>query len=397
LPERSAQVERGYMSQLDSLRFFAVLGVLVLHFWRPNPGLWPLQLNWGELGVRLFFVLSGFLITSILLRCRDLAERHPKRRLFLVRQFYIRRFLRIFPIYYLVLIVLVVTNVAPARELWPWLFSYTTNIWVWQHQTWPEKVGHFWTLAVEEQFYLVWPWLVLFLRRTWLIPMLFGLTVLAPAYRFYAAGQYPVDAARSFTAGALTVAVVDNLAFGALLAILFRSGLGELRVQRLLQRVVLPIGAGSYVLLLASSHYGWSRRAMVTFGQTAAALVFCWVIGRASRGVGGWVGRFLEYRPLSYLGKISYGIYVFHYLVPPALIAVAGWLGYGYHEPGPLNFLLGSVVTISLAVLSWELFERRVNGLKRYFRYEPMPDPEVRGVPAQRDEGRPPAGLGVTS
>jgi peptidoglycan/LPS O-acetylase OafA/YrhL len=382
------------MSQLDALRFFAVLGVLVFHFWHPRPDLWLLRLNWGELGVRLFFVLSGFLITGILMNCRDLAERQPQRRLFLVRQFYIRRFLRIFPLYYLVLLVLVVANVAPARELWPWLFSYTTNIWVWQHMTWPEKVGHFWTLAVEEQFYLVWPWLVLFLRRSWLVPMLLGLTLLAPAYRFYAAGRYPADAVGTFTTGALTVAVVDNLAFGALLALLFRSGLGEQRVQRFLQRVVLPLGAGSYVLLLAGSHYGWGQRAMVTFGQTAAALVFCWLIGRASRGIGGWVGRFLEYRPLSYLGKISYGIYVFFNLVPAALIGVADWLGYRYHEPGRLNFLLASVVSIALAALSWELFEGRINGLKRYFEY-PGSD-QLGAAPGQREEGRPPAGLGVT-
>jgi peptidoglycan/LPS O-acetylase OafA/YrhL len=388
--------ERGYMSQLDSLRFFAVLGVMVLHFWDPRPELWILRLNWGALGVRLFFVLSGFLITGILLGCREFAERQPGRHLFLVRQFYIRRFLRIFPLYYLVLLVLVVADIAPARNLWPWLFSYTTNIWVWHHLNWPEKVGHFWTLAVEEQFYLVWPWLVLFLRRRWLVPLLLALTVLSPAYRFYAAGQHPADAAGNFTAGALTIAVVDNLAFGALLALLFRSGIGEHRVQQLLQRVVLPIGTASFVLLLASSHYGWSRRAMVTFDQSAAGLIFCWLIGRASRGFGGWLGRLLEYRPLPYLGKISYGIYVFHNFVPPALVSVAGWLGYAYHQPGQLNFLLGSVGSIALAALSWELFERRINGLKRYFRYGSEPAQQVRTTAGQREEGRPPAGVGVT-
>ena len=396
MAERPGGNERGYMSQLDSLRFFAVLGVMVFHFWHPRPELWMLRLNWGELGVRLFFVLSGFLITGILLGCRELAERHPGRRLFVVRQFYLRRFLRIFPLYYLVLVVLVVANVAPARQLWPWLFSYTTNIWVWEHLTWPEKVGHFWTLAVEEQFYLVWPWLVLFLRRSWLAPLLLGLTVLAPAYRFFAATRYPDDAVQTFTTGTLTIAVADSIALGALLAILFRSHLGEQRVRRLLQRVVLPLGAGSYALLLATAHYGWNRRAMPTFGQTAAALVFCWVIGLASRGIGGWTGRILELRPLSYLGKISYGIYVFFNLVPPALLAVAGWLGYRYPESGPASFGLASAVTIALAVLSWEVFEKRINGLKRHFEYEPEPGPRVRTTPGQRDEGRPPAGVGVT-
>jgi peptidoglycan/LPS O-acetylase OafA/YrhL len=384
------RVERGYMSQLDSLRFFAVLGVMVLHFWRPRPKLWILHLNWGELGVRLFFVLSGFLITGILLGCRDLAERRQERRLFLVRQFYIRRFLRIFPLYYLVLLVLVVIGVPQARELWPWLFSYTTNIWVWQHLTWPEKVGHFWTLAVEEQFYLVWPWLVLFLRRSWLVPLAIGLAALAPAYRFYAATRYPADAVGAFASGALTIAVVDSLALGALLAILCRGGPSEARVQRLLERVALPIGAGSYVLLLAAARYGWSTRAMPAFGQTAAALVFCWLIGRASRGFRGWAGRVLAYRPLSYLGKISYGIYVFHYLVPPVLAGIAGWLGYTYREPGRLNFVLGSVVTVAVAALSWELFEARINALKRYFRYEAGPGHPIRTASGQPERGSPP-------
>jgi peptidoglycan/LPS O-acetylase OafA/YrhL len=378
------------MSQLDALRFFAVLGVLVLHFWHPQPGLWIFRLNWGELGVRLFYVLSGFLITGILLGCRELADRQPERRLFLVRQFYVRRILRIFPLYYLVLILLVVANVPPARELWPWLFSYTTNMWIWQHLAWPERVGHFWTLAVEEQFYLVWPWLVLFLRRTWLVPQLVNLTVLAPAYRFYAATAYPADAAGTFTTGVLTIAVIDSLTLGSLLAILLRSPFGEHRVQRFLQRVVLPIGAGSYLLLLASAHYGLSQRAMITFGQTAAALVFCWLIGRTSQGVGGWPGRFLDFRPLSYLGKISYGIYVFFNLVPSAFV----WIGYPYEGNGPLDFVLGSVVSIALAALSWELFEARINRLKRHFSYEPEPGPLVSGGSGHQGEGRPPAGLG---
>jgi peptidoglycan/LPS O-acetylase OafA/YrhL len=378
------------MSQLDALRFFAVLGVLVLHFWHPRPELWLFRLNWGELGVRLFYVLSGFLITGILLGCRELADRRPDRRFFLVRQFYVRRILRIFPLYYLVLIVLVMANVPPARELWPWLFSYTTNIWIWQHLTWPERVGHFWTLAVEEQFYLVWPWLVLFLRRTWLVPLLLVLTVLAPAFRFYAATAYPADAAGTFTAGVLTIAVIDSLALGSLLAILLRGPVGGHRVQRFLQRVVLPIGAGSYLLLLASAHYGLSRRAMITFGQTAAALVFCWLIGRTSQGIGGWAGRLLDLRPLSYLGKISYGIYVFFNLVPSALV----WIGYPYEGNGPLDFVLGSVVSIALAALSWELFEARINRFKRHFSYEPEPGPLISGGSGQQGKGRPPAGLG---
>jgi peptidoglycan/LPS O-acetylase OafA/YrhL len=388
--------ERRYMSQLDALRFFAVMGVLVTHYWRPAPDLWLGRLPWGELGVRLFFVLSGFLITGILIGCRELGERQPEGRLFLARQFYIRRFLRIFPIYYAVLVGLVVTDTGAARKIWPWLFTYTTNIHIWRHLYWPEQVGHFWSLAVEEQFYLVWPWLVLFLGRRWLVPLLIGLACLAPVYRLYASFHYATDIARGgFTSGALTVAVFDSLALGALLAIASRTDPQEGRVQRVLGRLVLPVGALGYIVLLALAHYGVNGRALVTFGQTAEALVFCWLIGAASRGFRGNMGRLLEWRPIAYLGKISYGIYIFHYFVPAALGAAAGWAGFEYREPGFVNFVLASLVTFAVAALSWEVFEGRVNGLKRYFPYGSESDARPLTSPALPGEARPAAGIGV--
>jgi peptidoglycan/LPS O-acetylase OafA/YrhL len=366
-----AVTERGYMSQLDALRFFAVMGVLVTHFWRPHPDIWIARLPWGELGVRLFFVLSGFLITGILIGCRELGERNPESRLFLTRQFYIRRFLRIFPIYYTVLIALVVMDAGAARTMWPWLFTYTTNIHIWRHLDWPEKVGHFWSLAVEEQFYLVWPWLMLFLGRRWLVPLLIGLVCLAPVYRLYASFHYATDIARGgFTSGTLTIAVLDSLALGALLALASRSHPERERVQQLLRRLVLPVGALSYVLLLALAHYKINSHALVTFGQTAEALVFCWLIGAASRGFGGNMGRLLEWRPIAYLGKISYGIYIFHNLVPVVFGAAARKLGVDYQDAGIVNFVASSLATFAVAALSWHFFEGPINGLKRHFPYE---------------------------
>jgi peptidoglycan/LPS O-acetylase OafA/YrhL len=364
--------ERRYMSQLDALRFFAVMGVLVTHYL--GPGLSTSifgRLPWGELGVRLFFVLSGFLITGILIGGRDLGERSPERRLFFLRQFYVRRFLRIFPIYYVVLVALVVANVAPVRQIWPWLFTYTTNIYIWHHLYWPANVGHFWTLAVEEQFYLMWPWLMLFLPRRWLVPFLLGLVCLAPIYRLYASFHFSWDTTHGgFASGALTVAVLESLALGALLAIAARADREGERLQRALRRVVLPIGVAGYATLLAISDRGLDQHASVALGQTAEALIFCWLIGSASRGFGGSFGRLLEWRPISYLGKISYGIYIFHYFVPAAFGAAAKRFGIQYHDAGIVNFVACSLATFAIAALSWQLFEARVNGLKRHFRYD---------------------------
>jgi peptidoglycan/LPS O-acetylase OafA/YrhL len=362
-----------YMSQLDALRFFAVTGVMVTHNWGPQFHVGPVgQPPWGGLGVRLFFVLSGFLITGILIGCRELGERNPERRLFFVRQFYIRRFLRIFPIYYLVLVVVVAAGVGATRQIWPWLFSYTTNIYVWSHLSWPHAVGHFWSLAVEEQFYLVWPWLMLFLPRRWLVPFLVGLVCLAPAYRLFASFRYAADTGSDggFTSLSLTPGVVDSLALGALLAFAMRSP-ERVRVERALRRVALPVGVVAYaIFFLVGWHLGPFRHVAVAFSDTAAALMFCWLIGSASRGFRGPAGSLLEWRPIAYLGKISYGIYIFHMLVPVAFGYAAVRLGVGYTNAGFLNFLATSAVTCAIAALSWHFYEGPINRLKRHFRYD---------------------------
>jgi peptidoglycan/LPS O-acetylase OafA/YrhL len=368
-------IRRGYMSQLDGLRFFAILGVMVAHNWQPGRGTWIFgRLWWGEFGVRLFFVLSGFLITGILLGGRRVGEVAPERRLHFVRQFYARRFLRIFPIYYLVLIAVVIANVTPARQIWPWLFTYTTNIYYWHHLHWTGHVGHLWTLAVEEQFYLVWPWLVLFLPRRWIMPLLLGFVCIAPLYRLYASFHYAADVASgTFTSCTLIVAVIDSLSIGAILAIAADADRDGQRLQRVLDRFVLPIGLVGFAALFALSPdggFGLNVHISAALAQTAEALVFCWLVGSASRGFRGSFGRLLDWHPIAYLGKISYAIYIFHGLVPVAFAVAARHLGVGYTDAGIPNFLAVVVVTSVLAALSWELFEGPINGLKRFFPYD---------------------------
>jgi peptidoglycan/LPS O-acetylase OafA/YrhL len=383
--------DRQYMSQLDGLRFFAVLGVMFAHYWRPDPHTWIVgRLAWGELGVRLFFVLSGFLITGILLGGRELDERSPGRRLYFLRQFYVRRFLRIFPVYYLVLVAALIVGVGPARQIWPWLFTYTTNLYIWYNRDWIGSLGPLWSLAVEEQFYLAWPWLMLFLPRRWLVPSLLVFVCLGPMYRLYASYHYPSDMVRGqFTSFALTPAVIDGLAIGALLAILTRADRDRDRLRQWLRRVILPVGIVGYAILLALADYGIDFHATVALGHTAEAFVFCWLVEGASRGFGGSAGRLLEWRPIVYLGKISYGIYLFHYFVPPALSKAAAWLGVDYSQRGSLNFLVASLVTVAIASLSWRLFEGPINDLKRHFSYDA--EPTVRSPTGQPIRAEPAA------
>jgi peptidoglycan/LPS O-acetylase OafA/YrhL len=364
----SATPERGYMPQLDALRFFAVLGVVILHNWQPSSHTFVVGwLDWGVLGVKLFFVLSGFLITGILISGRELASRDPRRRLFFMRQFYARRFLRIFPVYYAVLFFLLIAGVGQIRQIWPWLFSYGTNIYVWHYLAFPYAVPHFWTLAIEEQFYLVWPFVLLFFPRRWLMPFLLALCCLGPAWRLWASFHYaPHDWSAAYT---FTLGNVDFLAIGAVLALLAHADREKGVLRQRLLGVVLPAGVLIYAVLFWLSH-SYDQHAPLALEDTGAALVFCWLIGTASLGFTGVFGRLLEWRPIVYLGKISYGIYIYHFLVPVAIAAAATHYGRGYTDAGFPNFVVTSLITFAIAALSWTFFERPINGLKRHFRYE---------------------------
>ena len=137
------------MPELDGLRAFAFAAVAV-HHWRPRHFDFPLVS-----GVHLFFVLSGFLITGILLDARTRNETSASQGVLpTLRAFYVRRFLRIFPLYYAALAIATWFDVAGLRQSWPWHASYLSNYQIFLKNDWIGLVGHFWTLAVEEQFYL---------------------------------------------------------------------------------------------------------------------------------------------------------------------------------------------------------------------------------------------------
>jgi peptidoglycan/LPS O-acetylase OafA/YrhL len=361
---------RRYMLQLDGLRFFAVIGVLLLHYWNP-PLPWVFKnVNTGLLGVLLFFVLSGFLITGILLGCRALAEGDGRGRLFLVRQFYVKRFLRIFPIYYLTLFVLLAVGIPEVRRLWPWLFSYATNLYIAHHLQWLGSIGHFWTLAVEEQFYVVWLWLMLFAPRRWLIPIICGFIALAPIYRSYAVIVHWSDfTTNNHAAGTFTAASLDSLGAGALLALLLSSRENTGRFDRYLGRIAVPIAASVYMLLLTTYYYGVAPKAFAVFGNLCVVVVFAWLVGGAARGLGGIAGSALEARPIRYVGKISYGVYIYHPFIPRLLVFLARHRGLRYHSRGFVNFVVSTALTILVASASWRFVERPINRLKRHFSY----------------------------
>ncbi|MGL6095124.1 MAG: acyltransferase family protein, partial [Fimbriiglobus sp.] len=200
-----------YIPQLDGLRTLAVLAVMI-HHWAPRT---TAKLAFGPGGVQLFFVLSGFLITGILVRARDRAPT-PAGRRFALRAFYARRFLRIFPLYYAVILAGCLADIPPFRSTVGWTATYLSNIYFFIRQEWHGPITHFWSLAVEEQFYLGWPLVVLFCPPARLKPVVYTAIAGSVVYQVVMATMLPeVKMAR-----VIPVAALDALGGGALLAVL---------------------------------------------------------------------------------------------------------------------------------------------------------------------------------
>jgi peptidoglycan/LPS O-acetylase OafA/YrhL len=339
-----------YLPQLDAVRAFAVSLVLWHHWYGPP----DYKIQFGAIGVWIFFVISGFLITRILLKSRAETVRGNRRALV---TFYVRRVLRIFPLYYFILLVGLLTS-ASLRGMWPWYVGYLQNFKMMMNENDPFIFGpHLWSLAVEEQFYLVWPWLVLFTPRVLLLPIIGSGIVLAIALRMVCTHL----GWTAFQVYAFTPDNLDTLGLGALLAYFVTYRPGQVVVLR---RVAL--GAGIAILLGA----GFLRSHVVDWGLMAmpTGLIAVWVIAHIANGVGGvrgLAGRAMSFGPSVYMGRISYGIYVYHYFVPDVMKPVFARLH--VREQGFWFGVICFSVTIAVASLSWFLLENPINSLKNRF------------------------------
>jgi peptidoglycan/LPS O-acetylase OafA/YrhL len=361
-----------YLPQLDSVRALAITAVVVYHFTHMAIGDDRLGIL-GGLGVELFFVLSGFLITGILLRARYGAEANAFDKRGVLKRFYIRRFLRIFPLYYFAIVIAIGFNlpgVPPAREVLGWLVTYTVNIAACLHGAGSlAAFGHFWSLSVEEQFYLFWPWFVLFAPRKMLFPGVITMIALGPLYRWFGFGAgFGPEALYHFTLSCL-----DSLGIGALLAMIHRSAINKEKFERILKGVALPVGLVASLALLLNNRWelGIPGVLAVTCYAPAHALVFAWLIHYASKGFTGRVGALLELTPVTYLGKISYGVYVYHpfigYSMNYLLFSVAGA---GSRTIAFLSPVLCIPIVLLVAAKSWEWLEKPINDYKSRFAEE---------------------------
>ncbi len=343
--------------QLDGLRTVAVF-LVFLHHWNLH------ESGLGIIGVQLFFVISGFLITGILLNLRDSIDARRSTVTDSLWQFYARRFLRIFPLYYACLILFVVLDRFQIRETAPWYFLYLSNIRFFLLGTFEGPLSHFWTLAVEEQFYLVWPFLVLLIPRKWIKPLLWGLIILAPATRL---GIWLLVNDQFASTHTLLPANLDTLGLGALGACWRSEGLQESCSHRI-RLWLFPICLAEIVcarLFVDASLF------FTMADSTAVAIVSIWLVLGATKGFSGVAGALLSNQPVRYLGQISYGLYVWHMFAPAFLrnlLKVSGLPETWNH--GLIGFVLLFAGTVGVASVSWFLLENPLNRLKGYFPYK---------------------------
>jgi peptidoglycan/LPS O-acetylase OafA/YrhL len=300
-----------YYPALDGLRGLAILLVLV-HNTSINEEnstivekLWVALTDGGWIGVQLFFVLSGYLITGLLLDGRS--QPHA------LRSFYVRRSLRIFPLYYVFLIgrLLVVPYFVPSLSVPFW-----TQIWFWLYlSNWSDLIqggiqdmGHFWSLAVEEQFYLTWPAVVRRVRPRTLTWICLAIMVISPAVRvaFYAA---EVNHGWIYSS---TISRADGLASGALVALATRATIDRAKFVEWRQRI--GVGAALVLFVVLAKAHGLSRYnpIVVTLGYTALALLFAVVIATVVDPAPPKITRVLDNPLLRTIGRYSYAMYVLH-------------------------------------------------------------------------------------
>ena len=340
--------------------------VLLFHA-EPDLGSW---VHLGYTGVTLFFVLSGFLITGILIDSREAINYFSS--------FYVRRALRIFPIYYLTIICifLVVPRIFPTAKIPPehdrvFYFLYLNNWTRLLHE--PNNLrysGHLWSLAVEEQFYWMWPLIVFKTNNRTLKYISFAGILLGIGTAFYLSHA----GASNDSIGRNTLVALPSLMAGALCAIYFRETEIASRIPRFSTAILASAICLTIFFIVASeSRFGGSAIQWIS----GLGLILAFSFFLLSAVLGPYLYRkFLAFAPLRRVGRYSYGMYVYHiplYTFIDRLHLIS---------PGPVNAAAKMVSAFVLAAFSYEILEKRVNAYKDRFRARypqakssPMPDP----------------------
>ncbi len=333
--EVASRDRRPYYPQLDGVRAIAAVMVMAFHFSQTFVPMRLLML--GQTGVDLFFVLSGFLISTILLKAQHARWEE-------VRNFYVRRSLRIFPLYFGYLVGASLLGAGVSWWFWVYLQNFPMAL------NYPLRgPNHFWSLAVEEQFYLVWPFLVLFLPRRWLAGAMWGAIAFSTLLRILVVHTQVSPFYLTFTR-------LDGLAAGGLLALYLHRG--QLSRAR---RYFLPGAAASALLLVggAWASHGQGVAWVQVTKFTAATGMYACLVGWLLTHDGWIVNGLLASPPMRAIGRVSYGLYVYH----PAIIGVIALHLAGFSLASRLAAF--ALLSYGVAVVSFYGIEKRFTDLKQ--------------------------------
>ncbi len=357
-PEGTESVGEQRVAELDSFRGLAALVIVMYH---ARSTLIP----WGWASVDLFFVLSGYLITTIIIK-------HGTTKGFVLR-FYTRRALRVWPIYYLLIgLIAAFATVLYSGCTWrglPYVLTFTQNVsYYWSNKStlFSLYLGHTWTLAIEEQFYLIWPALILLLGRKYVIP----LSLVCLVGTVFVRARFNIICSLLGSRG-------DGLALGGLLAGLFAVVKPNGLHRRKLLAIFAAIAAVSAIVLHRTGAFVhpdvWKLIAaqpvvpILAFNCLWFAVVGIIVCQSGRRSMA-----FLRLKTLRNLGMISYGLYLFHHPLILMTNEAAAQTMHIWPHQFPLWFdLMRIVVCLNLGFLSWNLLERPILQLKEYFAYKP--------------------------
>lgn len=359
---------KAHLPALDGVRGIAILVVLVHNLSiiesrdTKLEKLWNGVVEMGWVGVQLFFALSGFLITGILLD--DRARPHR------LKTFYVRRTVRIFPLYYAFLVVyfLILPPFVPALRrsfgevVWYWM--YLSN---WSTLAWGvlPGLGHVWSLAVEEQFYLVWPWIAGRVSDRVFAWVCIATAVLSLASRVVL-HRFGFDDHWLYSS---TIARIDALAIGALVALAVRSDTWRPKLARALRPAGVAVAIALAVLAVVTHGINRNNPLMQIYGYSILAIGCALFVAYAARPD---PPRWLAHPVLRFFGKYSYGIYVIHLPVKVALVAWQKPFIEAAQAARPVVVDLAfeavvGAVSIGLALLSWVALERPLLRLKDRF------------------------------
>jgi peptidoglycan/LPS O-acetylase OafA/YrhL len=362
-----------YIKGLDAVRAFAIILVIFDH-WNDReayPDVHTLSgflhhvfVPTGEFGVDMFFVLSGFLITGILLKEKN--NETPVGAT--IKNFFFRRALRIFPIYYLSIALLFLLNYPDIRQNIYWLLSYTENVEVYHHHSW-NAFSHAWSLSVEEQFYLLWPWVVLLIPARWLRNAMIAFIAIGVLSKLWV---YKVDHGFYYL---LVFNCFDAFGLGGLYAYISLKPERMARLSRYL-RVLVPVSIAAYFYWKFALYFDYTEH--VNFlSRTANSLIALglvhFVVGlRPDSGY----RKLFEHRVLVWVGMVSYGLYLYHYPIDWLYELYVGKIVASTGSSVWTNYYLAYSIKLSLLLavtsLSYYYFEKPILKMKDRFRYKTL-------------------------